>query len=58
MNTLSARCFAYFKESGNHAHALTPNCGSSADDDMKTQTNKLEFSDLNESVPQPVCVLS
>ncbi len=27
-------------------------------DDLKTLTNKLEFSDLNESVIQPVCVLS
>ncbi len=62
MDTFSARWFAYFKESGNrtHAHmlALAPHCGSTADDDMKTQTNKLEFSDLNESVTQPVCVLS
>ncbi len=24
--TLSARCFAYFKQSGNHAHALVSHC--------------------------------
>ncbi len=57
-DTFSAQCFAYFKQSGNHAHTLAPHCGSTADDDLKTQTNKLEFSDLNESVIQTVCVLS
>ncbi len=35
-----------FKQSGNHAHMLAPHCGSAADDNLKTQTNKLEFSDL------------
>ncbi len=29
-----------------------------ATDDLKTLTNKLEFSYLNEIVTQPVCVLS
>ncbi len=57
-DTFSARRFAYFKQSGNHAHTLAPHCGSEPDDDLKTLTNKLEFSDLNESVIQPVCVLS
>ncbi len=47
-------CFAYLKQSGNHAHTLAPHCGSAAADDMKTPTNKLEFSDLNESVTQCV----
>ncbi len=52
-DTFSARCLAYFKQSGNHA--LAPHCRS---DDLKTQTNKLEFSDLIESIIQPLCVLS
>ncbi len=47
-----------FLQSGNHVHALTLHCGSAAADDLKTVTNKLEISDLNESVTQPVCVLS
>ncbi len=48
MDTFSAQCFAYFKQSGNHAHAhaLAPHWGSAAADDMKTPTNKLEFSIL------------
>ncbi len=53
MNTLSALCFAYFKQYGNHAHTLAPHCGSATNDDLKTPTNELEFSDLNESVTQP-----
>ncbi len=31
-----------------------PHCGSAAANDLKTATNKLEFSDLGESVTQPV----
>ncbi len=42
-----APCFDYFKQSGNHVHALSPHCESTAADDLKTQTDKLEFSDLN-----------
>ncbi len=53
MNTLSALCFAYFKQYGNHVHMLAPHCGSTTSDDLKTPTNELEFSDLNESVTQP-----
>ncbi len=53
MNTLSALCFAYFKQYGNHAHTLARHCGSATTNDLKTPTNELEFSDLNESVTQP-----
>ncbi len=28
--------FAYFNQSGNHAHTLAPHCGSAAADDLKT----------------------
>ncbi len=49
-DTFSARCFTYFKQSGNHTHALAPHYRSADDDDLKRATNKLEFSDLNESV--------
>ncbi len=45
--------FSYFKQYGNHVHMLAPHCGSAASDDLKTPTNELEFSDLNESVTQP-----
>ncbi len=51
----STRCFAYFKQSGNHAHVLAPPCGSATADDLKTPTNKLEFSDLNECHSASLC---
>ncbi len=55
-DTFSARCFAYFFwQCSNHAHKLGLYCGG---DDLKTPTSKLEFSDLNLSATQPVCVLS
>ncbi len=57
-DTFSAWCFAYFKQSCNHAHALARHCGSTATNDLKTLTNTLEFSGLNESVIQPICVMS
>ncbi len=49
--------YTYFKQSGNHAHALAPHCGSTTADYLKTATNKLEFSDLNESVTQSCSVM-
>ncbi len=45
-DTFSARCFAYFLQSGNHAHALTLYCRI-ADDDLKTPTNR-------KALPQPL----
>ncbi len=37
-------------QSGNQTHALALHCRSGADDDLKTQTHKLECSDLNEVI--------
>ncbi len=39
------RCFVYLNQSGNQGLVLAPNCGSAVDDHLKSQTNKLEFSD-------------
>ncbi len=42
-DTFSARCLVYLKQSGNHKHVLAPHSGSATADDLKSQTNKLEF---------------
>ncbi len=57
-NIFSAQSFIYVLQSGNHAQVLALYCRSTAGNDLKTATSKLEFSFLNESVTQPACVLS